>query len=87
LGFDGGWVVNARELQEDFGWRSIHVVTLIGKAITEHCCASRIRISYVAGNSKGGQAMLMEAQRFPLLTVIVRAESCDPPQNDRDDFE
>ena len=65
LGFDGVWAANAPELQEDFGWRSNHVVTLITKAITTHYYGQPIRISYMAGNSKGGQAVLMEAQRFP----------------------
>ena len=65
LGFDGVWAANAPELQEDFGWRSNHVVTLITKAITAHYYGQPIRLSYMAGNSKGGQAVLMEAQRFP----------------------
>jgi Tannase and feruloyl esterase len=64
-GFDGVWAANAPELQEDFGWRSNHVVTLIAKAITTRYYATMIRHSYMAGNSKGGQAVLMEAQRFP----------------------
>ena len=64
-GFDGVWAANAPELQEDFGWRSNHVVTLIAKAITTRYYATSIRHSYMAGNSKGGQAVLMEAQRFP----------------------
>jgi feruloyl esterase len=65
LGFDGIWAANAPELQNDFGWRSTHVVTLIAKAITAHYYGMPIRHSYMAGNSKGGQAVLMEAQRFP----------------------
>lgn len=65
LGFDGIWAANAPELQEDFGWRSNHVVTLIAKAITTHYYGRPITYSYMAGNSKGGQAVLMEAQRFP----------------------
>jgi len=65
LGFDGIWAANAPELQEDFGWRSNHVVTLIAKAITTHYYGKPIKYSYMAGNSKGGQAALMEAQRFP----------------------
>ena len=64
-GFDGIWAANAPELQEDFGWRSNHVVTLITKAITIHYYGKPIRHAYMAGNSKGGQAVLMEAQRFP----------------------
>jgi len=64
-GFDGIWAANAPELQEDFGWRSNHVVTLIAKAITTHYYRKPIRHAYIVGNSKGGQAVLMEAQRFP----------------------
>src|SRR6516225_8378374 len=65
LGFDGIWAANAPELQEDFGWRSNHVVTLIAKAITTHYYGKPSKYSYIAGNSKGGQAVLLEAQRFP----------------------
>jgi feruloyl esterase len=65
LGFDGVWAANAPELQEDFGWRSNHVVTLITKAITTHYYGKPIKYSYMVGNSKGGQAVLLEAQRFP----------------------
>jgi feruloyl esterase len=64
-GFDGVWAANAPELQEDFGWRSNHVVTLIAKAITARYYSKPIKYSYMAGTSKGGQAVLMEAQRFP----------------------
>lgn len=64
-GFDGLWAANAPELQEDFGWRSNHVVTLIAKTITTRYYGKPIRHAYIAGNSKGGQAVLMEAQRFP----------------------
>jgi Tannase and feruloyl esterase len=63
--FDGIWAANAPELQEDFGWRSNHVVTLIAKTITARYYGKPIRHAYMAGNSKGGQAVLMEAQRFP----------------------
>jgi feruloyl esterase len=65
LGFDGIWAANAPELQEDFGWRSNHIVTLIAKAITTQYYGKPIKYSYMAGNSKGGQAVLLEAQRFP----------------------
>jgi hypothetical protein len=65
LGFDGIWAANAPELQEDFGWRSNHVVTFIAKAITTRYYSKPIKYSYMAGNSKGGQAVLLEAQRFP----------------------
>jgi len=64
-GFDGAWAANAPELQDDFGWRSTHVVTLVSKAIVTHYYGRPIAHAYLAGNSKGGQAVLMEAQRFP----------------------
>ena len=64
-GFDGAWAANAPELQEDFGWRSNHVVTLIAKAIATYYYRKPIKHSYMGGGSKGGQAVLMEAQRFP----------------------
>ena len=65
LGFDGIWAANAPELQEDFGWRSNHVVTLVAKTITTHYYGKPIKYSYMAGGSKGGQAVLAEAQKFP----------------------
>ena len=65
LGFDGFWAANAPELQEDFGWRSNHVVTLVAKAIATHYYSKPIKHAYIAGNSKGGQAVLLEAQKFP----------------------
>jgi len=64
-GFDGVWAANAPELQEDYGWRSNHVVTLITKAITTRYYGLPVKYSYMVGNSKGGQAVLLEAQKFP----------------------
>jgi len=64
-GFDAIWAANAPNLQEDFGWRSNHVVTLIAKAITARYYGKSIKHAYMAGNSKGGQAVLLEAQKFP----------------------
>ena len=64
-GFDAAWAAHAPELQNDFGWRSTHVVTLVAKAIAISYYGRPIAHAYIAGNSKGGQAVLMEAQRFP----------------------
>jgi feruloyl esterase len=64
-GFDGVWAANAPGLQEDFAWRSTHVVTLAAKAIATRFYGESISHSYMSGCSKGGQAVLMEAQRFP----------------------
>jgi feruloyl esterase len=64
-GFDGAWAANAPNLQEDFAWRSTHVVTVAAKAIVVKFYGEEIRRSYMSGCSKGGQAVLMEALRFP----------------------
>jgi Tannase and feruloyl esterase len=64
-GFDGAWAANAPNLQEDFAWRSTHVVTIAAKDITTRFYGESIARAYMSGCSKGGQAVLMEAQRFP----------------------
>jgi feruloyl esterase len=64
-GFDGVWAANAPNLQEDFAWRGAHVVTLVAKQITTRYYGEAISRAYMSGCSKGGQAVLMEAQRFP----------------------
>ena len=63
--FDGVWAANAPELHDDLGWRNTHVVTLAGKAITSQYYGQPIARAYMAGCSKGGHAVLAEAQRFP----------------------
>ena len=63
-GFDGLWTAGAPNLKEDYAWRSNHVITLTA-AITDRFYGRPIRPSYMSGCSKGGQAVLMEAQRFP----------------------
>src|SRR5262245_59021932 len=64
-GWDAVWAANSPGLQEDFGWRHNHVITLAAKAITTKYYERPIALSYMSGCSKGGQAVLMEAQRFP----------------------
>jgi hypothetical protein len=64
-GFDGIWAASAPNLQEDYAWRSNHVVTLAAKALTTRYYGRAIERSYMVGCSKGGHAVLMEAQRFP----------------------
>jgi feruloyl esterase len=64
-GFDGVWAANNPNLQEDFAWRHGHVITVAGKAITTRFYGEPIATSYMSGCSKGGHAVLMEAQRFP----------------------
>lgn len=64
-GFDGLWAAGDPVLQEDFAWRSNHLITLAAKAITTRYYGRPIQRSYMAGCSKGGQAVLMEGERFP----------------------
>jgi len=64
-GFDGVWAANSPNLQEDFAWRGAHVVTVAAKEITRRFYGEPIARAYIAGCFKGGQAVLMEAQRFP----------------------
>jgi hypothetical protein len=64
-GFDGLWAANAPNLQEDYAWRSNHVITVAAKAIVTKYYGQPIARSYMSGCSKGGHAVLLEAQRFP----------------------
>jgi feruloyl esterase len=64
-GFDGVWAANDPRLQEDFGWRGVHLVTRAAKALTTQYYARPIVRSYISGCSKGGQSVLKEAQQFP----------------------
>ena len=63
--FDGVWAANSPNLQEDFAWRHNHVITVAAKVITTKFYGQPIARSYMSGCSKGGHAVLMEAQRFP----------------------
>jgi hypothetical protein len=65
FGFDGTWAAGAPNLQIDYGWRSVHVVTLATKAITTKYYGRAIQRAYIEGCSKGGQSVLSEVQRFP----------------------
>lgn len=51
----------------DFEWRSIHEMTVKGKAITSafYAGTSDLKYSYFSGCSTGGRQALKEAQRFP----------------------
>ena len=64
-GFDGLWAGGDPALQDDFGWRSNHVITIVAKAITTRYYGQPIQRAYMSGCSKGGQAVLLEGQRFP----------------------
>jgi feruloyl esterase len=49
----------------DFGYRSIHQMTLAAKQVIAAFYGNGPKLSYFAGCSSGGRQALMEAQRFP----------------------
>ncbi len=62
-GYDGG--IGKPEMIKDWGWRSTHAMTVVGKEITQAYYDQPIETSLFAGCSTGGHQALMEAQRFP----------------------
>ena len=62
---DGQWAVNNLAAQVDFGYRSVHVMTLASKAILNRYYSKEAARSYFVGCSTGGYEGLVEAQRFP----------------------
>jgi hypothetical protein len=64
-GFDGVWAANDPDAQEEYAYRGNHNVTLAAKKIVEAFYGKPPRRSYMGGCSKGGQATLMAALRYP----------------------
>ena len=49
----------------DFGWRSVHGMTLAAKSLIAAFYGEGPKLAYFQGCSSGGRQALMEAQRFP----------------------
>lgn len=49
----------------DFGWRSIHLMTTVGKAVANRYYARPVTRAYFQGCSTGGRQGLTEVQRYP----------------------
>jgi Tannase and feruloyl esterase len=64
-GTDARWALGHPEKVTDFGYRSIHEMTRIGKEVTKGFYGNAARKSYFASCSNGGRQGLMEAQRYP----------------------
>ncbi len=77
--FDSTWARSNLQARIDFGYRANHVALLAAKAITKAYYGSEQRYSYITGCSKGGQAGVMAAQRYPndFDGVIARGPTID----------
>lgn len=65
FGFDGKWARNNMQGRIDFGHRANHVLAIASKAIIKAYYGKEPDISIISGCSKGGQAGVMSAQRYP----------------------
>lgn len=65
IGFDGKWAKSNLQGKIDFAYRANHVLNVAAKAIIESYYGSQPEFSIIAGCSKGGQAGVMAAQRYP----------------------
>ena len=63
--FDGIWAHKNIEARIDFAHRANHVSAQIAKAIIKEFYGSAPKHSYIAGFSKGGNAGLFAAQKYP----------------------
>ncbi len=62
--YDGSFALGHPQKIIDFGYRSIHLMTLRGKQISAAFYGENAQHSYFDGCSTGGRQALMEAQRF-----------------------
>jgi feruloyl esterase len=59
------WALGHPEKVADFGYRGIHQMTRVAKAVIKGFYRNDPQYSYFGGCSNGGRQALMEAQRFP----------------------
>ncbi len=64
-GTDASWALGHPEKVTDYGYRGIHEMTRIAKAVIQAFYGKSPQHSYFGGCSNGGRQALMEAQRFP----------------------
>ncbi|MFZ0804711.1 MAG: tannase/feruloyl esterase family alpha/beta hydrolase [Candidatus Sulfotelmatobacter sp.] len=62
---DAGWAMGHPEKIIDYGYRGIHEMTRVAKAVIAAYYSKPPQHSYFAGCSGGGREALMEAQRYP----------------------
>jgi feruloyl esterase len=64
-GTDGSWAIGHPEKRIDFGYRAVHVTSVVSKRIVSEFYGRSARFDYFNGCSSGGREALMEAQRYP----------------------
>jgi Tannase and feruloyl esterase len=64
-GDDARWALGHPEKVKDFGFRAVHLMTMVSKTIIQDFYGTPPRWSYFDSCSTGGRQALMEAQRFP----------------------
>jgi feruloyl esterase len=64
-GTDGSWAIGHPEKRIDFGYRAVHVTSVVSKRIVSEFYGRSARFAYFNGCSSGGREALMEAQRYP----------------------
>lgn len=62
---DGSWALNNPQAIIDFSYRSVHLTSVVAKAVIEKFYGQAPAYSYFDGCSDGGREALMEAQRYP----------------------
>ncbi len=65
VGGEAAWALGHPEKIVDFGYRGIHEMTRVAKAVVQAYYQKSPQHSYFAGCSDGGREALMEAQRYP----------------------
>jgi hypothetical protein len=63
--FDGIWAHRNQQARIDFAYRANHVSAQVGKEIVRAFYGEPAKYSYIAGFSKGGNAGLFSAQKYP----------------------
>lgn len=64
-GTESAWAKGHPERVRDYGWRGIHLTTVVGKKLVASYYGRGPEHSYFIGCSNGGRQALMEASRFP----------------------